>query len=397
MRLCTTPESQQKKLPVFRQATITALIGVLLSITASAQPPAQPAHDLGRLLDQLRDEWKAPGAILAIQFPDGEIKTFTSGVRNLETEHPMQADDGSYIGSITKMFTAVAALQLVDEGKISLDDRLAKFRPDFPRAEQITVRQLLNHSSGIDDPYVHLYMKPMEEMLQALEHQWTPEEMIAWAARLDPQFEPGAGYFYSSVNFDLVGRIIESVTGGELHTEVRTRICDRVGLDATWFAGRDTPRRPVEIVGYIGQTDFWPNSSMFGELGPCSDLDDPVQDWASGAIMSNTRDMLLFFEALRSGKLLSDESLDSMMTFINKADGSVLAEQYSRSGYGLGLMSTVRPEFRMIGHGGMYNGYTAQLWYVPATDITVALLVNRGFVFESVLIVEQITKQLDPA
>ncbi|MEO0686374.1 MAG: serine hydrolase domain-containing protein, partial [Cyanobacteria bacterium J06649_11] len=170
-----------------------------------------------------------PGAAVAIVAPFGSWFA-ASGVSRLEDNTPLQPDDRFEIGSITKTFVATTVLQLVEEGKLSLEDTLTTLLPesitaDIPNSETITLKQLLQHTSGIPDYVDVLFTQAATDPTVFLQ-EWEPEELVNLTDGVEPYFEPGESWRYSSTNFILAGLIIEAVTGNNIAAEIRSRILE---------------------------------------------------------------------------------------------------------------------------------------------------------------------------
>jgi len=318
---------------------------VLLVLAAAACAPASAAGGhpdardttLQRGLDRVV-AGGVPGAVLVVRRGDRTIR-LTAGDARIEPKRPMRAPDRFRVGSITKPFVATVVLQLVAEQKLTLDDAVARWLPGaVPNGEHITLRQLLNHTSGLfpfgaDRVFV---TQAFRDPLRA----WTPREIIAIAARHPPTFAPGAGWSYSDTNYFVLGLIVERVTGHPLATELERRILAPLGLRAT-----SLPARP-DIAGPHAHGYF---------LRPLQDVTvgSPSVQWAAGALVSNAHDLARFFRALLGGRLLRPDLLELMET-------TVAARQLGPgNAYGLGLQLVGEPCGALWGHTGGSPGYVA--------------------------------------
>ncbi len=359
---------------------ILALI-LAAALASCGETTDETGANLSVLFERLLREHDVPGGVLAVRRSDGSISVHAAGVTSLDGGRPVSPDDCFYIGSITKLFTATAALQLVDERRLSLDDTVATYLPDVPRAERITIRQLLNHTSGMGDAYLHVYYLPLDEMRTQLDRTWTPDELIRLGTELPAAFEPGTDWEYCGTGYDVVGRIVEITARKPLHDVFRERIEMPLGLVSTWLAGREAPRNDRLVTGHLAPTDFWPHSlALFPSLAPSTSIDEPVFAWAGGAVVSTAREMVAFMDAVLTGTLISAESRREMLTFVDNDDGTPLGD-LAKSGYGFGIMTRQRGGHRRLGHGGMYSGFTAGIWHLPDADVTVAFVLNRGLYF----------------
>lgn len=220
--------------------------------------------ELQKLLDQLRKDAGAPGAILGIASGDGHLKVVASGQADREAGRPMAPDTPYFLGSITKTYTAVVILRLAEEGRLSLDDPIARFLPAFPEGSKITIRHLLTHTSGLKDFYSHFYYRPdREEMIRLVTKRWTEEELLELSGRFGRWFDPGTDWDYSNTGYYLLGVIIERASGLALTEAYRRYIYEPLGLRRTWLAQHEEARGPLPV-GYMGPVEGWKHSEMFG-------------------------------------------------------------------------------------------------------------------------------------
>jgi len=258
----------------------------------------------------------------------------TSGVGDLRTNKPRSAHDRYRVGSITKTFVSTVVLQLEAEGRLSLDDKVEKWLPGVVHGNghdgsRITLRQLLNHTSGIfnytaDEGFGRTYF--LKDGF--FEHRYdtlSPEQLVGIATAHQPDFEPGTSWEYSNTNYVLAGMVIEKATGNPYGDEIRRRIIKPLGLRATSVPGTD-PKVPQ------------PSSRAYGKLaqtatGPTYDVTElnPSLASAAGEVISDSRDLNRFYSALLRGKLLPKKQLTEMKTTV-RPEGS------PNLGYGLGLM-----------------------------------------------------------
>ncbi|MEL6353806.1 MAG: serine hydrolase [Cyanobacteria bacterium J06627_28] len=304
-----------------------------------------------------------PGAAIATTSPFGSWSGAV-GLANLETETPVQVGDRFEIGSITKTFTATALLKLVDAGSLSLDDTLTDWLPEtvpanVANASEITLRQLLNHTSGVPEYDFILLDQGMSNPLVFL-RDWQPSEIVELIGDSAPFFAPGDGWQYSNTNYILAGMVIEAATGNDLATEIQDQIIAPLGLDNTFFSTTKDTIPGGYISGYL---DF----DADGSLDDVS-IANLSWSWAAGAMVSTPEDLTQYAQALYAGDLLSDAARAEMLTLLDTGRG------YE---YGLGLMSFDTPELgRVLGHRGGSLGFNANMWYVPETDFTYVELLN---------------------
>ncbi|GAA1588387.1 MULTISPECIES: serine hydrolase domain-containing protein [Kribbella] len=245
------------------------------------------------------------------------------------------------IGSVTKTFVATVVLQLVDEGRVRLDEPIDRYLPGLvPDGGRITVRQLLNHTSGIYD-YAHDagYSTNRWRGADRFRH-YEPEELLAVAFQHQPYFKPGGGWHYSNTNYVIAGLLIEKLTGQPYGVEVRRRILDPLRLTRTSVPG-DRPGLPVPHARGYAEVD--------GRLVDAT-LMNPSLDGAAGEMIATTGDLNRFFDALLGGRLLTARTLGEMRGYVS---ATPLFD------YGLGLQRFHLPCGKAVeGHSGELLGYT---------------------------------------
>jgi len=315
-------------------AAATAAALLLLPATAGAQPPA-----LGPALDRV----VAAGAPGAVALAGG--RTAAAGVADVRTGRPLRAGDAVRIGSITKSFTAVVALQLVGEGRLRLDDTLGRRLPGvLPYGDRITLRQLLNHTSGVPDdlatPLLELYRGDPFRV-------WTPAETIALIRDQPPRFPAGTGWAYSNTEYVLIGLMIERVTGDTLERQLDRRIVRPLGLRHTSFPVRSSGLGRDASRGY--SLDFGPSGPVAGTLRDLTDYS-PSFAWAGGNGVSTVRDVARFYRSLLRGRLLAPRLLRQALA------GVETGRPGRRYGFGLELRDT--PYGTLVGHEGDLPGFS---------------------------------------
>ncbi len=311
-----------------------------------------------------------PGVALLVDRGGQDLFNGAAGVASIEEQTPARATDRFRIYSIAKAFTAIVVLQLVDEGVLSLDDTVTRWLDDpvvlrIPHVDDITLRQLLTHSSGIydfaddvDSPFWDdAFTGPTADWTK----MWTLPEMLAYAdgANHSPYFAPGEGHHYSNTGYLLLGMIVEAATGNAYGDELQTRILDPLGLEDTFLVeGPDMPEGTVS--GY---------QALGGDL-----LNVSVSNlsWIrnAGGMVSTLADLERFAQAVYGGELLSPESFAAMFTFVPTANPA--------KGQGMGVYRIVTPNGELVGMDGQGPGFEASMMRLPAEDVTVILLANMA-------------------
>lgn len=354
-------------------ASIAAMV-MVASPAASVAAPAEPATKndaVQRVLDRAVSEGGAPGILAEVK--DGPTRWFgSSGVADTATGRKLKSYDRYRIGSTTKTFTATVLLQLVGERRLSLDDTVEKWLPGVVRGNghdggAITVRQLLNHTSGIFD-----YTNDPEVLAKLvgqgfLDHRFDsvrPKELVRTAMSHAPAFRPGTSWAYSNTNFILAGMIAEKVSGRSLATEVTRRIIGPLGLSGTYLPGRST-----SISGPHGRAY---SKLMEPDPGaPVHDVTEMSATWAgsAGDMISTAGDINRFYGALLGGKLLRPAEQKEMFTAVPTVNWIPHTE------YGLGMIAQkLSCGVQVWGHGGTIHGSLS--WSMSLRDGSKSASVN---------------------
>lgn len=323
---------------------------------------------------KLMDEKRTVGAEVGVMRDGKMVLAKGYGMANLELGIPVKPDTVFRIGSITKQFTAAALLILAEEKKLGVDDKLSKYFPDFPRADEVTLRMMLNHTSGI-----HSYTDPKADIDQ--HKDMTTAEMVRNIQKLSPlyDFEPGTKYSYSNSGYFLLGAIVEKMSGAPLGPFLKARIFDKHGLGQT--AMDDVAEIvPMRAGGYDLVKDSkgqFRNTTYASMTWPAG----------AGAMRSTVGDLAKWHSALFGGKVLKPETLADMTTPgrtkngepINTRTGVTRAPPAGvepPTGYAMGLMTGTFAGEPRIGHSGSIDGFNAMINTYPQSKLTVVVLNN---------------------
>jgi D-alanyl-D-alanine carboxypeptidase len=303
-----------------------------------------------------------PGITVLVRDGDTSLQ-LTAGVSNLETKTAVDPDDRFRIGSLAKPYVATVVMQLAEEGKLGLGDTVERWQPGaVPNGADITLRQLLNHTSGIAD-YAEVSQEVNAPYLKGdLGHVWTPRQLVKIAVDAGPLFAPGTDVHYSNTNFTLLGLIVEKAGDNSLEHELKTRIFEPLKLTSTSFAtdGRMTaPYAHGYLVGNGKPLDVT-------ELYPYY--------WGAGNLVADADDVAVFYKALLGGKLVSGASLAEMKK---------LVMQTPQRGQGLGLVSGENRCGKYFGHDGSVPGYFSDA-LVMDSGREVVFLVNSVSIEDTV-------------
>lgn len=314
------------------------------------------AAELQKTLDAAVAAQWLPGAAAAVSL-GGCSWHGAAGMADAEGKVAMRPDDLFRVGSITKTFVAALALMLRAEGRLSLDDAVSAYVSGVPRGDRISVRQILNHTSGIFDftESDAFWSAALAEPTRT----WTPEELIELAASHPPYFEPGQGFAYSNTNYIIAGLLLEAASGEPVGELLRTRILEPAELTHTYLDGAEAAR-PGLVHGY---------GRIQGKLVDTTSAVDPSAAGTAGALVSTAGDLTRFYREVLGGGLLGDAELAEMTTWIDAPLGAV-------NGYGLGLSRRESLLGTQYGHDGGIWGFTSSSYYAIDSDASVTVLVN---------------------
>jgi D-alanyl-D-alanine carboxypeptidase len=321
---------------------------------------------------------RVPGAIVGIWGPEGTfVRAF--GVADKATGAPMESDFYHRIGSETKTFTVTGMLQLADDGKVGLDDPIAKYIDGVPGGDRITLRQLARMQSGLpnysDSPAFQrqLFANPR--------HPFTPQQLLDFAFEQPNEFAPGAGFQYCNTNTVLLGLLVEKVSGQKLHDYIRDQMLTPLAMSHTNFpTGNEFPQPHAQ--GYTVQT-------ADGKEAVATDWN-PSWGWAAGAMTSTLDDMRIWAPALATGDLLTPAMQQERLQTVG-APG--LPPQ---DGYGLGIFNLGG----WIGHNGSLPGYQTVAVHLPEKQTTMVIFLNTDIEQQgsepSTSLATAVTKELTP-
>lgn len=353
-----------------RSATLAAAAALTVTCSLLGCAAAGHAHASGTpgIRQQLaaavaaqRRQLGIPGVTVMAQDPRLGLWAGSFGTANRTTGEPMRAADHFRIASVTKTFVATVVLQLVQEGKLRFSDRLYKWVPVIPNSGQITIRELLNHTSGIRD-YEDNPVLAYSIANQPL-RVWTTPELVQLSLFLPPVFQPGAGWKYSNTNYLLLGIIVEKVTGHSLGYEIRRRVLAPLAMRQTSFPLADPSLPPPLSHGYAPAGIVGPPDNPVTDYTRWS----PSWDFGAGNMVSTAPDLLAWGPALAKGTLLGPAMRAAQRSWVRAGKGQD----------GLGLFRSQLAGVYFLGHGGEDPGYASDVFYAPALGLTLVVLANR--------------------
>jgi CubicO group peptidase (beta-lactamase class C family) len=339
---------------MYRSLIISAF---LLQTVMSSHGQNNPDKKLTKELDEIISNnysSVSPGCAVLVSKKGAVIYEKAFGIADLELHVPMQSGMIFRIGSMTKQYTAIAILQLVDQGKIDLQDSIQKFIKDFPnKGHTITIEHLLTHTSGIAGyDGLDFYSAAAERL------EYTPRQIIDSLKGSSLTFIPGSKFHYSNSNYFILAYIIEIASGKPYKNYLQENIFDQSGLSNTFY---DDPGViiPNRCSGYTKNGSKYLNatyrsmSSIYG----------------TGALMANIADLFKWHQELYSYKIVKKETLDRATTPFELSNGT-------RSQYGYGWFVTDYQGSKSIGHSGAIDGFRSMEVFFPEQDIFVTLLFN---------------------
>lgn len=322
-----------------------------LALPALAAEPSYEEEVARKLTEAATGETSGLAVLVA---RDGKI-VFQGGfgLADLEKKTPITPETKFRIGSVSKQFTAVALLRLAEQEKLSLDDTLAKYFPDFPSADGVTLRQLLTHTSGLrsytDKPE---FMSRVKEAIE-------PAKLIEWFQNDPPDFAPGKGFHYNNSAYFLAGEVVAKVSGKSLNDYLQEAFFEPLQMkDTGVYVNSSPPQGMARGYSYVAE-----------KFEPAVDWD---MSWAggAGALYSTVGDLYRWNEALYNGRVLSEASFNAATTPVELPAG------VDGMNYGFGLMMFEVKRLPAIGHGGGLNGWSSDLLRLPQQRCTVVVLSN---------------------
>jgi D-alanyl-D-alanine carboxypeptidase len=329
------------------------------SVTVATIGPELPPEVTGQLqdaLDSTMEEFDVPGAVVGVWVPDQGEWIVAEGLADVDEETPMTSDMHFPIRSVTKSFTVTALLQLADEGELSLDDTIDEYVDDVPNGDEITLQQLADMTSGVAD-----YTQSdefIEGFIDDPTRQYTLEELNEIALNGDPAFDPGEDNVYSNTSTNLLGVVIEEVTGQSIDEIITERFIEPLQLSATTYPTDDADYPDPHPLAYSPDPDtgeLHANPEVFSSLG------------ASGAMIGEVTDLRTWVESLASGELVESETHAARM---EAAEPLSEGPEYDAYGTGLGTLEG------WWGHTGEGLGITALAMHDTTSGATVVILMN---------------------
>ena len=337
-----------------RKSIAVLLLVFIISFVARAQLSDETKSAIDKLATETLTKTGVPSASIAV-VKDGQVVYVKAyGDARLEPRTPATAEMRYSIGSISKQFTAVAILLLQEQGKLSLDDKVSKFIPTLTRANEVTIKQLLSHTSGYQDYWPQDYVMPM--MLEPV----TGQKILDLWARKPLDFEPGTKWQYSNTNYVIAGLIIEKASGMPLLKFLSERVFVPLGMKSV-FNIDEQRLGETDAVGYL----------RYG-LGPLRAAPKEGPGWlfAAGELAMPASDLAKWDVSIINQKVLKPNSYRDLETEVQLRNGT-------GTRYGLGVFVGMEAGHRALSHGGEVSGFTAENVVFPDDGVAVVALSNQ--------------------
>ncbi|HYH93682.1 MAG TPA: serine hydrolase domain-containing protein [Candidatus Saccharimonadales bacterium] len=339
------------------------------------QPDGPSATTATRLalqsrLEGIREKYAIPGISVTILFPDGTTWVGSSGMADLAEKRPVTPDTAFAIASVSKTFLAALIMALSEDGKLVLDAQVRTYLPGLRLDPKITVRQLLDHTSGLRDYFFHPMIDKI--LLSHPDRRWDSLQSMRYVGKR--YFKPGRGWHYSNTNYLILGMLAERVTGKTLATLFHDRFFEPLGMRHTYYQPADTATGPVAH-GYRFETaaiDSKPIDLSDGSgIVPFTSVVTAAA--GAGAIASTSSDLARWARALYAGDVLRERSVQEMV------DDVARTERYRPTvPYGLGVQLVDVAGHQTLGHSGRLLGFRSVVRWLPEEHVSIAVLTNQS-------------------
>jgi D-alanyl-D-alanine carboxypeptidase len=386
-----SPAAVASTVPVTPSRSSSPSTGPTPSTAAGVTPPASPASSangsspprlgipratpilravLDARLERLRAKYGMPGISAAILFADGSTWRGTAGLADVATRRPVTSDTAFSAASVSKTFTAALILALAEDGRIGLDSKARTYLPGTAIDPAITVRQLLDHTSGLRDFFFHPRID--KALLAQPTRVWDAARSLRYIGK--PFARPGVSWHYSNTNYLLLGMLAEAVGRASVADQLRDRFFEPLRLDHTYYQSVEAPQGPVAH----GYRFAGPDPSL-----PAIDLSDGTRvvpftsvvtaAGAAGSIATSAGDLVAWARALYGGDALDQASRDAMI-----ADVARTTKYHPTVPYGLGVQAIPIDGHPTVGHSGRFLGARAAVRWLPDERISIAVMTNQS-------------------
>jgi D-alanyl-D-alanine carboxypeptidase len=346
------------------------LFALTMSFSTALASDQITQAQVDQAIKKVMQEKHIPGLSIAASMPSGTIEE-SYGLANVEYQQPVDKDSIFEIGSISKTFTAIGILMLQEEGKLSINDKITKYFPQYPGWNEITLKHLLQHTSGIKD------LTETEPFKSNQGKDFTPQEVIQTIAREPLDFEPGQKAKYSNTGCIILGLVIEKVTGVSYADFLTARIAKPLGMAHTML-GSNSAIIPKRVAGYAYAGSL--TNAEYASL---------VLPYASGGILSTPSDLIKLVKVFRGEALLNEKSIREMFspTHLNNGTRYETKDPGLKITFGYGLDSIVLKEKIIPAKTGGISGFNSFFAYFPESQTMVAVTANLNNSLQELLII----------
>ncbi len=342
-----------------------------LSTAQAGERPQVTQAQINEVVTTVMQEKHIPGLSIAVSMPGGKVIENSYGLANLEYRQPVEKDSIFEIGSISKTFTAIGIMMLQEEGKLSVNDRITNYFPQYPGWNEITLKHLLQHTSGIKD------LTDVEPFKSNQGKDWTPQEVVAGIAKEPLDFEPGQKAKYSNTGCIILGLVIEKISGISYGDFLAAKIAKPLGMAHTSL-GSNHVLIPKRVSGY----------AYAGGLVN-ADYASLMLPYASGGILSTPSDLINLARVFRGEVLLSEKSVQEMFApaHLNNGTRYESSDPGLKITFGYGLDSIVLKERIIPAKTGGISGFNSFFAFFPESQTMVAVTANLNNSLQELLII----------
>ena len=349
-------------------------------------------NEIDAVLNELVQENEIPGLCFSIIRADGSQESYAAGFSDVEHHKPLTTDHVLFSGSIGKTYAVAVLMQLVDEGRIHLSDRIIDHFPEvpwlkrLPNMNEITVAMCLQHTTGL--PRYAMQPEVWEILRDNPDKVWSYKDRLAIIFDDAPLHEAGKGWAYSDTNYILLGMLIEKVTGNGVYDEMKSRVLEPQGLTRTYPSlTRDMPNLPI---GYSRLPDKFCMPEKTVTNGRY--VFNPQMEWTGGGFASTTSDLARWAKIYYEGKLFSANMLKRITT--PNSQGINIQENES---YGMGSFIYETPHGKCFAHTGFFPGFMSVFAYYPDRKVAVALQINCDYAKKNMSLIGYLNRILPVA
>jgi D-alanyl-D-alanine carboxypeptidase len=321
-------------------------------------------------LAAIRARTGIPGISAAIVFPDGTTWRGVGGMADVAAARAVTPDTAFPVASVSKTFTAAVIMGLVQEGRLSLDTSARSYLPTLPIDPAITIRELLDHTSGLRDFFFGAGVD--HALLSKPARVWDPARSLKYLGK--PFSKPGVSWHYSNTNFLVLGMIAQAVGHATVADQLRARFLGPLGLEHTYYQQVEQPRGPVvHDYRFLGTSPKLPAIDLSDGTAVVPFTSVVTAAGAAGSIATTATDLAHWAQALYAGPALDRPTRDAMLD-----DALRTAKLKAAIGYGLGVQEVLVDGVPTLGHSGRYLGARAVFRWLPNQRIAIAVLTNQS-------------------